>query len=96
MRGNLAQAYLNVNPNCVWHGIDIDEANIAYATGICTHTYLANIEQMTDLELRNFQSADTWIFGDVLEHLYDPWKLLEKVKTNAASNVNVIACIPNS
>ena len=51
---------------------------------------------MTDLEMMNFKEADTWIFGDVLEHLYDPWILLEKIKMNASNEVNVVACIPNS
>ena len=96
MRGHLAQAYLKTDPSCIWHGIDIDEGNIAHAKDICTHAHLVNIEKMTDLELMHFNDADTWIFGDVLEHLYNPWKLLEKIKSNATRHTNVIACIPNS
>ena len=96
MRGTLARVYLETHPHCVWHGIDIDPENIEHAKKVCTEGYLANIEQMTDLELRHFSNADTWIFGDVLEHLYDPWKLLDRIKLNAVNDFNIVACIPNS
>ena len=38
---------------------------------------------------------DVIIFGDVLEHLVDPWKLLEKLRKLMAVNGACIACIPN-
>ena len=96
MRGTLAREYLKDDSHCRWYGIDIDKSNIEFAKDICTNAYLANIEKMTDLEMMNFKEADTWIFADVLEHLYDPWILLEKIKMNASNEVNVLACIPNS
>ena len=41
-------------------------------------------------------SCDCWIFGDTLEHLRDPWALLEKIRAFIPANGNVVACIPNA
>jgi len=32
----------------------------------------------------------------VLEHLYDPWKLLKRIRENCAADTQIIACIPNA
>jgi 2-polyprenyl-3-methyl-5-hydroxy-6-metoxy-1,4-benzoquinol methylase len=96
MRGALAKAYLDLNPECQWHGIDIDEDNIKTAQHICTKAVTANIEHLTLADLKGYEDADLWIFADVLEHLYNPWELLRKLKLNACKEFNVLACIPNS
>ncbi|WP_342576279.1 glycosyltransferase [Paenibacillus sp. FSL M8-0142] len=38
---------------------------------------------------------DYIIFGDVLEHLHDPWGVLERVKKHLKFNGKIIASIPN-
>jgi 2-polyprenyl-3-methyl-5-hydroxy-6-metoxy-1,4-benzoquinol methylase len=38
---------------------------------------------------------DHIIFGDVLEHLIDPWAVLRKVKPFLKENGSIISCIPN-
>ena len=47
------------------------------------------------IEFKYLSDADLWIFADVLEHLYNPWKLLERINCSR-SGVEIIACIPNS
>jgi ubiquinone/menaquinone biosynthesis C-methylase UbiE len=96
MRGTLAKAYFEVHPNSIWHGIDIDEDNIEFAKEICTDAVVANVEHMTESDYARYQTSDAWIFGDVLEHLYNPWELLKKIRLNAQKDFTVIACIPNS
>jgi 2-polyprenyl-3-methyl-5-hydroxy-6-metoxy-1,4-benzoquinol methylase len=96
MRGTLAKAYFEVNPNSIWHGIDIDEDNIEFAKDICTDAVVANVEHLTESDYARYQDSDTWIFGDVLEHLYNPWELLKKIRLNAKKDITIIACIPNS
>jgi 2-polyprenyl-3-methyl-5-hydroxy-6-metoxy-1,4-benzoquinol methylase len=96
MRGTLAQAYKQTNPDCIWHGIDIDEDNIHHAKNICDDAVVADVEKLSSADFIKYEQADTWIFGDVLEHLYDPWRLLKQIRNHTKSDFTVIACIPNS
>lgn len=96
MRGTLAKAYFETHPNSIWHGIDIDEDNIEFAKHVCTDAVVANVEHMTEADYARYQDSDAWIFGDVLEHLYNPWELLKKIRLNAKKDFTIIACIPNS
>ena len=96
MKGTLAKNYRIHFPDCNWHGIDIDEDNINEAKLNCTSTQLANIEELSNESFEKLKHFDTWIFGDVLEHLYNPWRLLERIKDNANNRVRIVACIPNS
>ena len=39
---------------------------------------------------------DIVIFGDVLEHLYDPWSVLKKVRSILPVDGQIACCIPNA
>lgn len=96
MRGTLAKEYLNNFKECQWTGIDIDSDNIVEAKKYCNYTILGNIEELNLTSIPNISNAECWIFGDVLEHLRDPWRLLEKIREVSPSQTKIIACIPNS
>ncbi len=96
MRGTLAKEYLKRAPNCEWTGIDIDQDNVEIAKHICHRAYCADVEELTELELDALFPADAWVFGDVLEHLRDPWLLLRKLRSRMIPGNAVIACIPNA
>lgn len=94
--GALAQAYHKINPTCSYVGIEID-ANYAEASKQhCTEVIYGNVEKLPDETFKKLGDAQCWIFADALEHLYDPWRLLRRIKNNASSGVEVIACIPNA
>ncbi|MFJ5964188.1 MULTISPECIES: class I SAM-dependent methyltransferase [unclassified Bacillus (in: firmicutes)] len=57
------------------------------------HVLCGNIEQMT-LPYRQEQ-FDCIIFGDVLEHLLDPWAVLKKVKPFLKKEGTILSSIPN-
>ncbi len=40
-------------------------------------------------------TIDTVIAGDVLEHLYDPWRALLRIRPLLAADAQVAACLPN-
>jgi len=96
MRGSLGKEYVRTNPDCKWTGIDIDEENVKIAKEVCHEAFAADIEKLTDEELKALFPADVWIFGDVLEHLRDPWLMLRRLKAIMTKDEIIIACIPNS
>lgn len=96
MRGSLATKYREIHPDSEWTGIDIDADNVRAASGACTSAILGDVETMDPDRLRNLGLADAWVFGDVLEHLRDPWSVLRRVREQLTDDGVVIACIPNS
>ena len=95
MYGALAAKYMEINSNVKWIGLDIDPDYIEVAKEKCTNAFCIDIEKITEIEFEYFSDADLWIFADVLEHLYNPWKLLERINCSRPG-VEIIACIPNS
>ncbi|MEG0825984.1 MAG: class I SAM-dependent methyltransferase [Bacilli bacterium] len=88
--------YLNDSMQCTVDGIELDEASrkIAVKTGAYKNMFIFDI-QMKREDKKLYNKYDYIIFGDVLEHLYDPaqaiincWNLLKK-------NGKVLISIPN-
>lgn len=95
-QGGLANAYRQINTQAHYVGIEIDANYAKIAHQYCSETIVGNIEDFTDMQLAQLSQADCWIFADVLEHLYDPWDLLRRIKVNAKKEMEIITCIPNS
>jgi 2-polyprenyl-3-methyl-5-hydroxy-6-metoxy-1,4-benzoquinol methylase len=95
MHGALAKEYKKFNPEVEWYGIDIDMGYAEIAAAHCTKTFCRDIERLTMVEKYFFSDSDIWIFADVLEHLYNPWKLLSEI-SSLNKKTEIIACIPNS
>jgi 2-polyprenyl-3-methyl-5-hydroxy-6-metoxy-1,4-benzoquinol methylase len=93
--GALAREYKRVNPECEYVGIEVDEDYAAAARGHCDQVLVGNIETISDNVFANLLPADCWIFGDVLEHLHDPWRVLARIRTHMKENDCILACIPN-
>lgn len=94
--GAMAQAYREINPGCGCVGIEIDADYVESSRQYCNEVIYGDVEKLPDDAFRKLGNAQCWIFGDALEHLYDSWKMLRRVKSNARSGLEVIACIPNS
>lgn len=98
MLGNLAQAYRQINPLCHYVGIDIDQDYANEAKKHCDVTIAADVEYLDQKSWAQLEKADCWIFGDTLEHLRDPWKVLRRI--NRSMKVNgggtLVACVPNA
>jgi 2-polyprenyl-3-methyl-5-hydroxy-6-metoxy-1,4-benzoquinol methylase len=95
MHGALAKEYRKIINDVTWYGIDIDKSYAEEAEKHCTKTFSTNVEKLSELEMTLLSDANVWIFADVLEHLFDPWSLLKKI-SSSNSEVEIIACIPNS
>ena len=96
MRGSLAREYLKTNLKCHWVGIDIDADNARIARSVCGEVHCMDIEEISDAAMDALGSVDAWIFGDTLEHLRDPWRMLRRIRERLPPSGIVIACIPNA
>jgi 2-polyprenyl-3-methyl-5-hydroxy-6-metoxy-1,4-benzoquinol methylase len=98
MLGNLAQAYREINPNCHYIGIDIDADYANKAKIHCNQTITADIENIDDATWAQLEKADCWVFGDTLEHLRNPWSVLERINKSMKANGGgtLVACVPNA
>jgi 2-polyprenyl-3-methyl-5-hydroxy-6-metoxy-1,4-benzoquinol methylase len=74
-------------------GIELMEDAAQKAKGVLDEVLIGNVENM-DLPFVEGQ-FDAMIFGDVLEHLVDPWRVLEKLVTFLKPQGLVIASLPN-
>jgi 2-polyprenyl-3-methyl-5-hydroxy-6-metoxy-1,4-benzoquinol methylase len=93
--GALAKAYKESNRVCNYIGIEIDPEYARLSQRYCDSVMVANIDQLDNSILDQLTEIDCWVFGDVLEHLVDPWTLLGNVKKTLSINGCVVACIPN-
>ena len=94
--GALAREYRKINADCHYLGLDIVDEYANMAARYCDETVVADIEKQDDLFFIKNKDRDCWVFADSLEHLVNPWLVLEKVRKVIPDNGYVIACIPNA
>jgi len=94
--GALARAYKALSPDCHYLGIEIDENYTALAERYCDQCVTLDIEAASDEFWRGCADVNCWIFGDTLEHLRNPWGVLQRVRATIPTNGVVVACIPNA
>lgn len=96
MHGALARAVRGIHPELHYVGIDIDPDYAAAAAAHCSESVAANIETLDKAAFDRLFPSDCWIFGDCLEHLRDPWRVLQRVRASIAADGCLLACIPNA
>jgi len=81
--------------NKAWeiYGFELNEEIVQEHTQNIDKVIIGDIEQLDPPFLENF--FDFIIFGDVLEHLVDPQRVLEKYTKYLKNNGVIIASIPN-
>lgn len=94
--GALARAYKAINSSCEYIGIEIDPDYAELSRSTCSQVICGNIEHFEDAQFEQLFPSDCWVFGDVLEHLYDPWKVLRRIREKLQVDSHIIACIPNA
>ena len=94
--GALAREFKKLAPDCEYLGVEIDEGYRQMAAAFCDQTLNLDIEQADDSFWQSCRARDCWIFGDTLEHLSDPWKVLRRIRSVIPAHGVVAACIPNA
>lgn len=85
-------ALKNLYKNANLYGVEISENAGKIVSGIAD-IIIGNIEDITLPYKEKY--FDYIIFGDVLEHLVDPWKTLNKLRKYIKDEGSIIASIPN-
>ena len=94
--GALGAAYKSMAPNCVWLGVELLPEAAARAAGVLDRVVVADAATLprADLALPR-DGVDCLVYGDVLEHLADPWASLARHVEALAEDGMVLACVPN-
>jgi SAM-dependent methyltransferase len=96
MSGALAREFKKIAPHVIYTGVEIDANYAELATKYCDSVYTLNIDEAPDYFWKMNSSVDAWIFGDVLEHLKDPWRVLSQINQIIPKDGYIAACIPNA
>ena len=94
--GALGATFLSRRPEVEYIGIELGAEYAELARTRLSEVVVANVEQMEDRSFDVLNPTDCWIFGGVLEHLYDPWRTLERVRRSLGERGCVVACIRNA
>jgi hypothetical protein len=94
--GALAREYKKLNPNCHFTGIEIDPEYAALSKRYCDEVLIGSIESLDEVSFSTLFPSDCWIFADVLEHLVDPWALLQRIRDEISSEMSIVVCLPNA
>ncbi len=78
---------------CSVTGIDMDKESVGVSRGRLDSVIHGNIEKIVEQGV--LESYDCIVCGDVLEHLYDPWKVVRALRGRLKDGGIFIASTPN-
>lgn len=94
--GALGAAYKQRNPNSEYVGVELNPTVAQVAANRLDHAIAANVENRNDPNLQFPRDHfDCLVYGDVLEHLVDPWAVLQHHVSWLKPGGVVVASIPN-
>jgi SAM-dependent methyltransferase len=91
--GRLGMEYKKRNPAGLYYGVEIDAPAAAVAATRLDMALCGSIETLDFSFLAG--KLDCVVYGDVLEHLIDPWSVVKKHAALLAPSGKIVACIPN-
>lgn len=88
-------ARLLTQRGCKVVGVEISPEAAVIAEQFCERVVVADLDFTSVAEILPNEKFDVAVFGDVLEHLRDPWKMLEQVRSILKPDGYVVTSIPN-
>lgn len=94
--GAMAEQYRAINPGGRYLGIEMNPEAAAVAESRLDRVVAGDVAAL-DLRALGFEegSVDCLVFGDVLEHMIDPWGVLKGLAPLLRPGGQAVACIPN-
>jgi SAM-dependent methyltransferase len=92
--GSLGAAYRRLNPRARLLGIENDPAAAELAARRMDEVAVVDVEQ-DPLPFEFDRPIDCIVYGDVLEHLRDPWSLLRRHVAALSDDGTILICVPN-
>ncbi len=93
-QGALGAAYLRRNPAARFLGIDSDAAAATMAAGRISEVACVDVET-EPMPFDVPDGIDCIVYGDVLEHLREPWDVVRRQLAFLAPGGTVLVCMPN-
>jgi len=94
--GAMGAQYKQSNPNCRYVGLEINQQAAEVAAKRLNTVGMGDVEKTDISQLRlTLDSIDCLVYGDVLEHLRDPWAVLRQHTRYLREGGQVVACISN-
>ena len=93
--GAFAKAYKQRNPICNYTGMEADPAKVQAARPHCDFVYNNDLEHAGPDFWDHVRNADTWVLDESLEQMDDPWRMLQKIRTNIAPGGKIVATLRN-
>ena len=95
--GALGEAYKRINPTATYIGVEIMPGPAAQARKALDLVVEGDVNETLSITLpEGLQQVDCLVFGDVLEHLIDPKKVIQSLLPLLKQDGQLIACIPNA
>lgn len=94
--GALGAEFRSAHPAACYIGIEYQAEAAAVAATRLSRVVTGDVEKLGAQELGiDPASVDCLVYGDVLEHLVDPWATLQRQVAWLRPGGTVVACIPN-
>ena len=95
-KGALGDAYKRRNPQAYYVGLELipKAAEVARQRLDAVHVFNADTDALPEA-VRAAAPFDAIVFGDVLEHLCDPWQVVRDMAALLGPEGAMVACIPN-
>ena len=94
--GALGRAFKTFAPNARYVGVEFDSTAAGNARRYLDQVVHGDVESLDPATLiEHGERFDALVFGDVLEHLRDPWQTLSRLLPLLADDGEVLACVPN-
>lgn len=92
--GALGAAYRRLNPRAQLLGIEMDPDAAALAAKRLDQVEVVDLDQ-DPLPFTLDRPIDCIVYGDVLEHLRDPWSVVARQAEALSDEGTVVICVPN-